>query len=85
MPLNIERGIKIGTKRNSEGKEGSHLKLVCEAHFKLISLNERAQLYTLAFAVAYFGWQRKDEFRCCPLLCGMRVGDWRHALCLNLF
>lgn len=40
MLLNIETGIKIGTKRNSQGQEGSHLKLVWEAHFKLISLNE---------------------------------------------
>lgn len=74
MPLNTE--ATVGTQRNSGEKEENHLELVWEAHLKSIGLNGTKVHHCehLAFAVTYFGRQRKDEFRNCLLLWAVRGG-----------
>lgn len=61
MPLNIESDIKID-QRNAEDKEENHLKLVCKARFKLISLSEiNGQSCKRCWFCSYLLWTAKES------------------------
>lgn len=61
MPLNIESGVKID-QRNAEDKEGNHLKLVCKACFKLISLSEiNGHSCKQCWFCSYLLWTAKES------------------------